>query len=83
MKSTALVSVIIPALNEEAPIPDDVRACLTTGLPNEVIMVDNSSTDRGGAAWLRPGLRGPASQPSIQSAKSSFSSMATEAIAGS
>jgi glycosyltransferase involved in cell wall biosynthesis len=40
------ISVIIPALNEEEPIADVVRACLTTGLPDEVIVVDNGSTDR-------------------------------------
>ena len=40
------VSVVIPALNEEEPIADVVRACLRTGLPNEVIVVDNGSTDR-------------------------------------
>jgi glycosyltransferase involved in cell wall biosynthesis len=40
------ISVIIPALNEEEPIADVVRACLTTGLPDEVIVVDNGSRDR-------------------------------------
>jgi glycosyltransferase involved in cell wall biosynthesis len=40
------IAVIIPALNEEEPIADVVRACLTTGLPDEVIVVDNGSTDR-------------------------------------
>ncbi|MDP9254736.1 MAG: glycosyltransferase, partial [Verrucomicrobiota bacterium] len=40
------ISVIIPALNEEEPITAVVRDCLTTGLPNEVIVVDNGSTDR-------------------------------------
>ncbi|MEY2504004.1 MAG: hypothetical protein QOG27_284 [Verrucomicrobiota bacterium] len=40
------ISVIIPALNEEEPIAAVVRACLTTGLPEEVIVVDNASTDR-------------------------------------
>jgi glycosyltransferase involved in cell wall biosynthesis len=40
------VSVIIPALNEEAPIADVVHACLTTGLPDEIVVVDNGSTDR-------------------------------------
>ncbi|MEY2557656.1 MAG: hypothetical protein QOE34_1081 [Verrucomicrobiota bacterium] len=40
------ISVIIPALNEEEPIAAVVRACLTTGLPDEVIVVDNGSTDR-------------------------------------
>jgi glycosyltransferase involved in cell wall biosynthesis len=41
-----MISVIIPALNEEEPITDVVRACLTTGLPGEVIVVDNGSSDR-------------------------------------
>jgi glycosyltransferase involved in cell wall biosynthesis len=40
------ISVVIPALNEEEPIAAVVRDCLTTGLPNEVIVVDNGSTDR-------------------------------------
>jgi glycosyltransferase involved in cell wall biosynthesis len=40
------VSVIIPALDEEEPIAGVVRECLETGLPNEVIVVDNGSTDR-------------------------------------
>jgi glycosyltransferase involved in cell wall biosynthesis len=41
-----MLSVVIPALNEEEPIPEVVRACLTTGLPGEVIVADNGSTDR-------------------------------------
>jgi glycosyltransferase involved in cell wall biosynthesis len=41
-----MISVIIPALNEEEPIAAVVRACLTTGLPGEVIVVDNGSNDR-------------------------------------
>ena len=40
------VSVIIPALNEEEPIAGVVRECLATGLPNDLIVVDNGSTDR-------------------------------------
>ncbi|MEN3369820.1 MAG: hypothetical protein V7609_1963 [Verrucomicrobiota bacterium] len=40
------ISVIIPALNEEEPIADVIRACLTTSLPDEVIVVDNGSIDR-------------------------------------
>ena len=40
------VSVIIPALNEEEPIGGVVRECLVTGLPDDVIVVDNGSTDR-------------------------------------
>jgi glycosyltransferase involved in cell wall biosynthesis len=39
------VSVIIPALNEEEPIAGVVRECLATGLPSDVIVVDNGSTD--------------------------------------
>ena len=41
-----MISVIIPALDEEEPIAAVVRACLTTGLPGEVIVVDNGSNDR-------------------------------------
>jgi len=40
------ISVVIPALNEEEPIADVVRGCLATSLPEEVIVVDNSSTDQ-------------------------------------
>ena len=40
------VSVIIPALNEEEPIAQVVRECLMTGIPNEIIVVDNGSTDQ-------------------------------------
>ena len=42
---TARVSVVIPALNEEEPIAQVVRACLATNLPEEVIVVDNGSND--------------------------------------
>jgi glycosyltransferase involved in cell wall biosynthesis len=41
-----MICVIIPALNEEEPIATVVRDCLTTGLPGEVIVVDNGSSDR-------------------------------------
>jgi glycosyltransferase involved in cell wall biosynthesis len=40
------VSVVIPALNEEEPIADVVRECFATGIPREVIVVDNGSNDR-------------------------------------
>jgi glycosyltransferase involved in cell wall biosynthesis len=40
------VSVIIPALNEEEPIADVVRAIAATNIPREIIVVDNGSTDR-------------------------------------
>ena len=40
------VSVIIPALNEEAPIFEVVREILATRISHEVIVVDNGSTDQ-------------------------------------
>ncbi len=40
------VSVVIPALNEEEPIAGVVRECFATGVPGQVIVVDNGSTDR-------------------------------------
>jgi len=40
------ISVIIPALNEEEPIADVVRAIAATNIPREIIVVDNGSTDR-------------------------------------
>lgn len=53
----AHISVIIPALNEEEPIGDVVRACLTTGLPDEVIVVDNDSADATAARAREAGAR--------------------------
>jgi glycosyltransferase involved in cell wall biosynthesis len=43
--NVAWVSVIIPALNEEEPIADVVRAVAVTSIPREIIVVDNASTD--------------------------------------
>lgn len=40
------VSVVIPALNEEEPIAEVLREVFATGIPAEVIVVDNESTDR-------------------------------------
>jgi glycosyltransferase involved in cell wall biosynthesis len=40
------VSVIIPALNEQEPIGDVIRAVAATKIPAEIIVVDNGSTDR-------------------------------------
>ena len=40
------VSVVIPALNEEEPIAAVVRDCFASGVPGEIIVVDNGSTDR-------------------------------------
>ncbi len=45
-----LLSVIVPACNEEAAIEATVRSLLaSTGLPVEVVAVDDRSTDRTGA----------------------------------
>jgi len=51
------VSVIIPALNEEEPIAEVVRACLMTGIPFEVIVVDNGSDDRTAERAREAGAR--------------------------
>jgi glycosyltransferase involved in cell wall biosynthesis len=51
------VSVVIPALNEERPIADVVRECLATGVPNEVIVVDNGSSDRTAERAREAGAR--------------------------
>ena len=39
------VSVVIPALNEDEPIGEVVREVIATGIPREVVVVDNGSTD--------------------------------------
>jgi glycosyltransferase involved in cell wall biosynthesis len=51
------VSVIIPALNEEEPIAGVVRECLAAGVPNEIIVVDNGSTDRTAERAREAGAR--------------------------
>ncbi|MBA3776863.1 MAG: glycosyltransferase family 2 protein [Betaproteobacteria bacterium] len=51
------ISVVIPALNEEEPIADVVRGCLATGIPSEVIIVDNGSTDGTAARAREAGAR--------------------------
>jgi glycosyltransferase involved in cell wall biosynthesis len=51
------VSVIIPALNEAEPIAGVVRECLATGLPNDVIVVDNGSTDHTAKRAREAGAR--------------------------
>jgi glycosyltransferase involved in cell wall biosynthesis len=57
MTPASRISVIIPALNEEEPIADVVRGCLATGLPSEVIVVDNGSSDRTAARAQEAGAR--------------------------
>ncbi len=54
---TTGVSVIIPALNEEESIATVVRECLATGLPNEVVVVDNGSTDATAARAQAAGAK--------------------------
>jgi glycosyltransferase involved in cell wall biosynthesis len=51
------VSVVIPALNEEEPIADVVRSVLATGVPQEVIVVDNGSTDATAARAASAGAK--------------------------
>jgi glycosyltransferase involved in cell wall biosynthesis len=51
------VSVIIPALNEEEPIADVVRAIAVTNIPREIIVVDNGSTDRTAERALQAGAK--------------------------
>ena len=51
------VSVVIPALNEEEPIAGVVRECLITGIPKEVIVVDNGSDDRTAERAREAGAR--------------------------
>lgn len=57
MNRSHKISVVIPALNEEEPIADVVRACLATSLPDEVIVVDNGSTDQTAPRALEAGAR--------------------------
>ncbi len=56
-KASCHLSVVIPALNEEEPIAEVVRECLATGLPDEVIVVDNESSDRTAARAREAGAR--------------------------
>ena len=53
----AAVSVVIPALNEQEPIADVVRQVMATGIAQEVIVVDNGSTDHTGARAAAAGAR--------------------------
>ena len=52
-----LVSVIIPALNEEKTIAEVVRSLISQPLVREVIVVDNGSTDRTAAEAASVGAR--------------------------
>src|SRR6478735_3492891 len=54
--ATAIVSVVIPCLNEEDAIPTVVREVLAQGV-DEVIVVDNGSTDATAARAAAAGAR--------------------------
>lgn len=54
--TSAIVSVVIPCLNEEAPIADVVRDVLAQGV-DEVVVVDNGSTDATAARAQAAGAR--------------------------
>ena len=51
-----IVSIVIPCLNEEEPIADVVREVLAQGV-DEVIVVDNGSTDATAARARKAGAR--------------------------
>src|ERR1700760_3781269 len=51
------VSVVIPALNEEEPIADVVKSVIATGVPQQVIVVDNGSTDATGERAAEAGAK--------------------------
>ncbi len=47
LKTTPLVSIIVPARNEEKAIADTLRSLLETSYPNkQIVVVDDGSTDR-------------------------------------
>jgi len=52
-----LVSVIIPALNEEQTIAEVVRGLASQSLIREILMVDNGSADRTAAEAIAAGAR--------------------------
>lgn len=53
----SFISVVIPALNEEEPIGNVVREVTATGMPNEIIVVDNGSKDRTAKRAQEAGAR--------------------------
>jgi glycosyltransferase involved in cell wall biosynthesis len=57
MSNTPAVSVVIPAMNEEEPIAAVVEEVIATGIPREVIVVDNASTDRTAERAAAAGAR--------------------------
>jgi glycosyltransferase involved in cell wall biosynthesis len=57
MWKKATVSVVLPAYNEEEGISASVRAFASTGIPDEVIVVDNNSRDATAALAAQAGAR--------------------------
>ena len=53
----SLISVVIPALNEEESIADVVRQVERTKIPAEIIVADNESTDRTAERARNAGAR--------------------------
>jgi glycosyltransferase involved in cell wall biosynthesis len=51
------VSVVIPALNEQEPIAEVVRTVAATGIPQEIVVADNGSTDETAARAAQAGAR--------------------------
>lgn len=51
------VSVVIPTLNEEEPIGEVVRAVAATGIPGEIVVVDNGSSDATAARAREAGAK--------------------------
>lgn len=52
-----MVSVIIPAFNEESRVVSVVRAAMSSGLADEIIVVDDGSTDGTASAARAAGAR--------------------------
>jgi glycosyltransferase involved in cell wall biosynthesis len=65
--SEPVLSVVLPCLNEERTVASCVRKCQRAfaelGLPGEVVVVDNNSTDRSGAVAEAAGARVVRHQP--------------------
>jgi glycosyltransferase involved in cell wall biosynthesis len=51
------ISAVIPALNEEEPIPGVIQAVAATKVPTEIIVVDNGSTDQTAERACAAGAR--------------------------
>ena len=56
-KNRVNISIVIPALNEEEPIANVVREVIATGIPREVVVVDNGSIDQTAERARNAGAR--------------------------